>query len=175
MNGCEHAPPSPYASCRKGGDYDIPLSDQAVVDKEAEEWAVLWEEANDYVHPEFGEHDQQATDLLPAAIRAAALSFAIHTGLGADNLAPRAIARLSENAIQALVLLFLAFEKLGEWCAILDLVLIVLLPKGDGGRRPIGLFPTLIRVWMRARVSQARAWEAANHSREIYGGAGMGA
>ena len=151
------------------------MSDQAVVDKEAEEWAALWEEAKEYVPPDFGEHEQQARALLQKAVREAALSFPIHTGLGAGNLAPRAIARLSDNGIQALVLLFLAFEKLGEWCDILNLVLIVLLPRAEGGRRPIGLFPALTRVWMRARIWAAREWEQAHISPSIYTGPDMGA
>ena len=53
--------------------------------------------------------------------------------------------------------------------------LIVLLAKPDGGLRPIGLFPTAIRVWMRARACHAKAWESVNASRNLYGGAGMGA
>ena len=64
----------------------------------------------------------------------------------------------------------MAIEKVGEWPAALDLVLSVLLAKGDGGYRPIGLFPTVMRVWMRARATQARAWEAINHSNDVYGG-----
>ena len=59
--------------------------------------------------------------------------------------------------------------------AILDLVLIVLLPESDGGLRPIGLFPTVIRLWMRARVCIARAWESLNHLPRLFGGVGMGA
>jgi hypothetical protein len=66
-------------------------------------------------------------------------------------------------------------EQAGNWSSELDLVLIVVLNKSDGGFRPIGLFPTVIRVWMRARSSHARAWEAANASRHLYGGAKMGA
>ena len=54
-------------------------------------------------------------------------------------------------------------------------MLIVLLPKPDGGRRPIGLFDTEIRIWMRARVAVARTWEAANKCPAIFGGSGMGA
>ena len=61
-------------------------------------------------------------------------------------------------------------EKTGEWPKALNLVLIVLLAKADGGVRPIGLFPTIIRIWMRARTAQARPWEAGNHSNDLYGG-----
>ena len=89
--------------------------------------------------------------LASSVIPLAATTFPADTGLGADNMAPRAFTRLSDEAIAALALLFIAFEKFGDWPQLLDLVLIVLLPKGEGGDHPIGLFPTPIRVWFRAR------------------------
>ena len=114
-------------------------------------------------------------DLMLHALKAAASSFPLHTGLGADNIAPRALLRLSDTALLALINLRMKMEQVGEWADDLDLVLIVLLDKADGGRRPIGIFPTIVRVWMRARAAHARAWEAANASDELYGSAGMGA
>ena len=68
--------------------------------------------------------------------------------------------RFSEAALVALAFLFAQFERLGRWALVLELVLIVLLPKSDGGLRPIGLFPSVVRIWMRARICVARAWEA---------------
>ena len=49
------------------------------------------------------------------------------------------------------------------------------MPTPDGGLRPIGLFPTIVRVWMRTRACVARVWEAANALPRLFGGAGMGA
>ena len=69
----------------------------------------------------------------------------------------------------------MGFEKLGSWCEALDLVLIVLLPKSDGGLRPIGLFPTLIRVWFRVRLGLARAWAHSHSLPCIFGGVGSSA
>ena len=66
-------------------------------------------------------------------------------------------------------------EDTGDWSSALPLVLIVLLPKDCGGFRPIGLFPTLIRVWMRARSMVARDWEELTASPDLYGAKGMGA
>ena len=54
-------------------------------------------------------------------------------------------------------------------------MLIVLLPKADGGRRPIGLFSTVIRLWMRVRSPLARAWEAAHALPCVFGGRGCAA
>ena len=54
-------------------------------------------------------------------------------------------------------------------------MVIALIPKADGGRRPIGLFPAAIRVWMRARASALRRWESENDRGCIYGSAGKAA
>ena len=112
---------------------------------------------------------------MPEAIRQAAATFPLGTGTGADNIAPRAFTRLSDQALSALACLFIAFESAGHWTSALNLVLIVLLAKADGGFRPIGLFPTIIRVWMRTRIVVAKAWEAANAMPALYGGKGKGA
>ena len=112
---------------------------------------------------------------MPHALRSAALSFSASTGVGADNVAPRAVARLSHELLKALCAVLMATELLGAWPKRLWLVLIVLLPKPDGGRRPIGLFPSLLRIWSRARASVVRAWEVERDRPYLYGGAGKGA
>ena len=129
-----------------------PLADQAAVEKQADEWARLWRAEDTYSTPTFHSSSDQLHALLPYALRMAASSFPLCTGLGGDNIAPRAILRLSDAALTALFCLLTAFEKLGHWVHALDLVLIVLPPKSDGGFRPICLFPTVIRLWMRAHM-----------------------
>ena len=54
------------------------------------------------------------------------------------------------------------------------IVLIVLLPNPDGGLYPIGLFPSPMRVWMRARLNVAREWEACNDFAALFGGVFLG-
>ena len=71
--------------------------------------------------------------LLEDGIRLAVNSFPANSGLGGDNIAPKAIARLSRPAIRALIAFFLFFEASGEWCQAVNVVLTVLLPKPDGG------------------------------------------
>ncbi len=44
----------------------------------------------------------------------------------------------------------------------------------DGGRRPIGLFCTLIRIWMRSRIWVAREWEAKHASDSVFAGPDIG-
>ena len=156
-----------------------PLADQMVVESHANDLAQLWHEGRDYTEPAWpaDSHQQQQLErLLPWAIRIAASTFPPGTGLGADNIAPRAFSRLSEEGLVALAFLFAQFELAGSWASVLDLVLIVLLPKPEGGFRLIGLFPTVVRIWMRARgVCVARPWEAAHAVPCLFGGAGMGA
>ena len=56
-----------------------------------------------------------------------------------------------------------------------DIVVIALLPKSDGGFRPIGLMPFLVRIWTRARKEVTMQWEKLNHHPFLYAGKGTGA
>ena len=153
----------------------IPLNDQAAIEHEAGGWAALWAEGRGY-HLDIDTLLSPPPEPLQVAIlKESAMSFPIGTGLGGDNVSPRAITRLTDALIWALCLLLAAIERTGYWPTAVQLVLIVLLPKSDGGLRPIGLFPTLIRVWMKARVQINRTWEAANALPSLFGGTGMGA
>ena len=66
-------------------------------------------------------------------------------------------------------------ERSGRWQDGVGLVIIVLIPKGDGTYRPIGLMPWLPRLWMRARRINATTWERVNDRSWIYAGTGKGA
>ena len=146
----------------------MPLAEQATVEQECNAWAELWKTDGVYEGADISDIEAEPLELLSAwSIRKAAMTFPAGTGLGADNIAPRAVNRLSDRAIEALAVLYAALERLGSWPTVFNLVLIVLLPKPDGGMRPIGLFPTLIRLWMRSRLFLARSWEAA-HSIPMY-------
>ena len=50
-------------------------------------------------------------------------------------------------------------EAAGYWPDQLE-TLVVLIPKSDGGRRPIGLLPAIIRIWERCRRPIVHAWRA---------------
>ena len=126
-----------------------------------------------YEQPMFELQREFFTDLAPELIPLAAATFPGDTGLGEDNVAPRALERLSREAITALAALFLAFERFGDWPALLNLI--VLLPKAEGGFRPIGLSPTEIRIWFRVRLLTMKNWEKQNEMDSVYGGPGMGA
>ena len=49
----------------------------------------------------------------------------------------------------------------------IERVLVALLPKASGGFRPIGLFPSLYRLWGRVRRPMAARWEQ-SHSRDYF-------
>ena len=59
--------------------HDILLSDQAVVDKEAEDWASLWQETEQYTPPCFEAGQGNAGPLLEEGIRQAARDSALTT------------------------------------------------------------------------------------------------
>ena len=103
------------------------------------------------------------------------MSFPRNTGVGADNIAPRAVSRLSEASRSCLASIIMGFERLGDWCRTLHMVVISLLPKCTGGLRPIGLLPLEVRIWARARNDVVRGWEAAHALPCLFGGHGMGA
>eukprot|EP00973_Karenia_brevis_P043431 6019652-Karenia_brevis.AAC.1 len=48
----------------------------------------------------------------------------------------------------------------------------VFIPKAAGGRRPIGLFCTLIRIWTRMRRAEIRRWEVEYARTYLWGGLG---
>eukprot|EP00973_Karenia_brevis_P018937 2596094-Karenia_brevis.AAC.1 len=116
-----------------------PLSDQGAVEQEAHSWATWWGESTKYsLSPDALADVPNLPSLQHHALVEAAKSFPIDTGLGMDNWAPRALTRLPVAAILALCTILRAAETLGQWSEALNLVMIVLLPKPDGGLRPIG-------------------------------------
>ena len=153
----------------------VPLGMQAEVEATADDWATLWKEGQEYVldlTPDPLAHPPPITGL---QLRNVAATFPPLTGLGADNIAPRALCRLCDNGLDTLAKLLNDTEKLGSWAQVLQLVLIALLPKNDGTKRPIGLFMTIIRIWMRARRERDAEWERDHARDQMYAGPGKGA
>ena len=74
------------------------------------------------------------------------LSFPVGTGLGADDISPRAFAELPAQRLQQLADLLNECERIGKWPELWQLVVVVMLSKPDGGTRPIGLFLAAIRL-----------------------------
>jgi len=154
----------------------MPLSSQAEVDAEAVKWGAEWEAEAPQVElpwPDLSEQDPLPHISVDIA-RRAAHTFPPNTGLGWDKLHPRVISRCHDEAILALIRLLVLAEMLGQWPAAIGIVLVCLIPKPDGGRRPIGLLPSVVRWWMRIRLEVVRSWQAANE-RPFYAGPRKGA
>eukprot|EP00972_Heterocapsa_arctica_P044949 6633659-Heterocapsa_arctica.AAC.1 len=66
---------------------------------------------------------------------------------------PRAWLRLGDAVLTSLLHFFVLVEATGRWPAAIGHVMIVLLAKAAGGFRPIGLFPSVVRIWMRVRLA----------------------
>ena len=82
----------------------------------------------------------EVPSLTVQVLRDSATLFPTRTGLGWDKMHPRAIgARCPDFAMRLLVAILVACERLGRWPRNIGVVLICLIPKPDGGRRPIGL------------------------------------
>jgi hypothetical protein len=103
---------------------------------------------------------------LPGLKRALA-SFAADTGLGWDALHPRALLRLPDSLLMAFLRILFICECRGEWPSFVATVLIVLIPKSDGGRRPIVLLPLFPRVWMRIR-HELKSMHFSGHGETIH-------
>ena len=86
----------------------------------------------------------------------------------------RALLRLPDDVLLQWMALMLKCERFGRWPRQVGIVVVVLLPKADGGFRPIGLLPHLPRIWMRARRDEAKQWEVKCDRPFLYAGSGRG-
>eukprot|EP00973_Karenia_brevis_P085485 11862009-Karenia_brevis.AAC.1 len=106
----------------------------------------------------------------PAQIRRAALSIKQETALSGDYLHPRSVTLLDDAALDDLAEIFLLMEEVG--LPPLQMLMLVFIPKPDGGRRPIGLLTGLMRLWGKVRREYARAWEEENARPYFWAGRG---
>ena len=154
-----------------------PLDGQAEVECLGDFWASQW--GADMRVPEITWGDLDLQQPLPTITidiaRRGAGTFPGKTGLGWDKFHPRCINRMPDAAVLALIRIFILVELFGHWPASIGLVVVSLIPKSDGGRRPIGLLPSLIRLWMRIRLEVAKEWQLANERAFFYAGPLKGA
>ena len=80
----------------------------------------------------------QPPPLALPAFKDACSTFAAEVGLGWDKLHPRVLLRCSDSVLLLLIQIFMMAESIGCWFPQVGVVLVVLIPKPDGGRRPIG-------------------------------------
>ena len=153
-----------------------PLHCQQVVDAEAAKLFAVWQV--DHTAPGLMWLDMlgEALPLLCVdAVMQACDSLAADSSLGWDQIHPRALKRLSRPALRALLRILILCEIFGTWPQVIGIVIIALLPKSDGGLRPIGLCPSLVRLWMAIRMPVAQAWQAAHERPYFFAGTAKGA
>ncbi len=155
----------------------FPLSSQMEVDAAATAWGKEWLCGSP--QPSLHWPDSATMEPLPPLtvdiMCDAAGTFPASTGLGWDKLHPKAVRRCGAAAVGALVRILVLAELVGGWPAAIGVTMICLLPKPEGGRRPIGLLPSVIRWWMRARLDIVRSWQAAHERPYFYAGPRKGA
>ena len=93
-----------------------------------------------------------------ADIRKVAPTYRLRTGLGTDCFNPRWLGWLSDVTLDGFAKLLMAIEAPGVWPTLVQQIVIALIPKADGGRRPIGLLAMLVRVWERVRRPIVQSW-----------------
>ena len=153
-----------------------PATAQQEADDEAEAWSKHWGAGMQMEELKWPtDMGDDLPSLLVEELLEASRTFPTEKGLGWDQWHPKVIERLSHSTLLLLVAILMECERTGEWPAGVALVLIALLPKTDGGFRPIGLLPTTTRLWMRAMRKAARRWEELNEREWLYAGKGKGA
>ena len=154
----------------------LPRSAQQSADREAAQWSRVW--GADATLPDC-EWPADMGPLPPMlelhSFKEALATFPAALGLGWDGIHPKALLRLSDAVLHAILRLLFLCEAKGVWPTFSAAVLVALLPKTSGGRRSIGLFAWLPKVWAKARRSAATAWEAANSRPWLYAGPSKGA
>ena len=128
---------------------------EAAAEAEADKWGTIWE-ADDkeeqgaerpWMQPIMAAEREQLPAICPSDLRAAACAFGCSTGIGADGLHPRSLAMVSDEAANAVIQLLGLIESSGLWPQRLSHIWYFLIPKLGGGTRPIGLLPTVVRIW----------------------------
>ena len=137
-------------------------SPTAQLEGQVSKWEALW--CTGLAPPELEWETAITEDLIaaiplltPDTLRDCSKSFKRPT-TKVDGWHPRQYQHLSDIALRCLALLFRAYEARGEWCSHQCSLLVCLIPKPNGDRRPILHFRSGYRVWARARQAQVREW-----------------
>ena len=133
------------------------------------EWRTIWEgstSARFSADAEAWPEEPIASEAIEKACR----TFPQHTAVGVDRLRPRHLPMLPALALEMLAVIVNMSEAAGV--PLVEGADIVFLPKPTGGERPIGILPTLYRVWCRCRRPAAHLWEEENSRDYFWAAAG---
>ena len=135
---------------------------QRLVEAECEASRKVWFKFEDTARAPWRGAQLHKCEPLPAitgeCIAKVARTYKEKTGLGCDGFHPRLFGWLSADLLSALAVLLTAIEGIGFWPAQIQGILVPLIPKADGGRRPIGLLAAIVRVWERIRKPVVATW-----------------
>ena len=136
-------------------------SPQEVLQHDLEEWRAIWCRDGSPKEAPWREavlNDAGLPPITAEQVGKAARTFPTETSIGCDSFPPSAIASLSVQ-LRACIADFLnLLEEEGAWPHKAAATLIHLIPKSDGGRRPIGVLPSIVRVWERIRKLVVQDW-----------------
>ena len=127
-----------------------------------EEWQSIWVKRPKVEVPATG---RELPPLLCSEVISACKSFDADTAVGEDRWRPKHIALLAPAGLHILTQMLNWYEQSGVFMGTCTNV--IFLDKPGGGERPIGLLPTLYRIWAKARRPYADLWEKEHH-REFF-------
>ena len=156
-------------------------------DLAAKSWASIWRTQNTEMQgadrPWEVPSTEDASELPqlavegPTGFAAVVSSFKPETGIGVDAIHPSAWSRISDKGKHLFTGLLHEVELTLTWPAQIQTLIYFLVPKTPTGERPIGLMPSIVRVWERMRkpvmdqwlVSQSRSydWTCRGRSAEL--------
>ena len=144
------------------------LRGQDIVDSDFRGWAKVWGKYNEIAGAPWrgtersSERCRKDLEQMPpitvADVKRCANTFAARTGRGCEDFHPRWFGWLSDDLICKLIALLHRIEDVGYWPGNVRHTIIALIPKNDGGRRPIGLLPALVRLWEKIRRPVVATW-----------------
>ncbi len=137
-------------------------SPQHTVEADRAKWAAIWEKHAAKATAPWRNYDLTNEHVLPmptdAEMLDGVMSLKVNTAIGVDAIATRWLRWISKDLLRAAAVFFHALERLGFWPHQLAAVVIVLIPKKSGGRRPIGIEATMVRWWEKIRRPMILAW-----------------
>jgi len=108
--------------------------------------------------------------LTPSLLREAAAASPATKGY--SGFCARWFRYLDDSTLEAVCAFLMGCERVGMWPEAVQHAMLHLIPKREGGKRPIGLVDGLCRLWELARRIEVRRWRA-EHSRDYdFGGRG---
>ena len=145
-------------------DFDNSTCRSVHLRKQVSAWSSLWTHDTTFV-PSFA-RVPCLPDLDIQQVRRASLSFKSNT-CDIGGLHPRHVALLSDDAITMHISILHFAEAIGFMPAQAAQLVVVLIPKTDGGARPIGLFQAVFRIWAQMRKQIVQQWEQ-EHARQPF-------